>query len=570
MSTTPLNELVTKIRSAHPGAYDDMDDATLTKRVLAKYPQYSDLAAPKVTAPNVEMKTGEGPIATNLTSFETQLSQMPMGFVKLLLAKHWPIIDSKNYKELWQDIKSFNPVMRQYEGGPIDPGATAANILPMLADVKGRGIEESPVGSGIKTAASKISDLRNSMAPKEIPVGGESVPVLKGEAEPGTVMGRTQAGLKRAGIGEGRFTKFAQDQQAAVKQVIRNVAQQTSDLIGPMKAEPAEAMRDAEQATFAKARPMYDALDKSLITVPDTLENVSKVMEQAIARAKRLGVEVTEGGGESVVINGRTFTPETDPVAWQNLKEQGLVPDTTGQPLSTYMKIRSQLLKMQRSTSDAALRNKIADEVSGMNKNMEAALKDTPLYDNWTEANRLWSKGYALQSFADALRQTTSGTPGAVQSPDLAKIPTRLRGRGLVRRLNDLDSDGILKKAFTPEEISNLRQSADILDRASEPVGKEFKVGYGPHSTIWRNLIGVPFLPLVRLMTTRDFMMALKAGNAGAVTRLISGAGFAGMTAGSALNSLQGKPEKKQPGTQKRELQQMISTNPNLPVGVDQ
>src|ERR1017187_8845921 len=53
MSTAPppLNDLVTKIRGAHPGAYDDMDDATLTKRVLAKYPQYSDLAVPKLQPP---------------------------------------------------------------------------------------------------------------------------------------------------------------------------------------------------------------------------------------------------------------------------------------------------------------------------------------------------------------------------------------------------------------------------------------------------------------------------------------------------------------------------------------
>src|SRR5690349_8769957 len=48
---TPLNPLVEKIRAAHPGAYDDMDDATLTKRVLAKYPQYSDLAGPGIPKP---------------------------------------------------------------------------------------------------------------------------------------------------------------------------------------------------------------------------------------------------------------------------------------------------------------------------------------------------------------------------------------------------------------------------------------------------------------------------------------------------------------------------------------
>jgi len=50
MATPPLNPLVQKIRAKYPGEYDDMDDATLTKKVLAKYPEYSDLAAPPLSA----------------------------------------------------------------------------------------------------------------------------------------------------------------------------------------------------------------------------------------------------------------------------------------------------------------------------------------------------------------------------------------------------------------------------------------------------------------------------------------------------------------------------------------
>lgn len=55
MSTPALNPLVEKIRTAHPGAYDDLDDAELTKRVLNKYPQYSDLAAPPVPDPRKQV-----------------------------------------------------------------------------------------------------------------------------------------------------------------------------------------------------------------------------------------------------------------------------------------------------------------------------------------------------------------------------------------------------------------------------------------------------------------------------------------------------------------------------------
>lgn len=39
--------LAALIRAKHPGAYDDMDDASLEKAVLAKYPEYHDLAEPK-------------------------------------------------------------------------------------------------------------------------------------------------------------------------------------------------------------------------------------------------------------------------------------------------------------------------------------------------------------------------------------------------------------------------------------------------------------------------------------------------------------------------------------------
>lgn len=46
MSTTPLNPLVEKIRAKYPGAYDDLSDAQLTQKIIAKYPQYSDLARP--------------------------------------------------------------------------------------------------------------------------------------------------------------------------------------------------------------------------------------------------------------------------------------------------------------------------------------------------------------------------------------------------------------------------------------------------------------------------------------------------------------------------------------------
>lgn len=72
MSTPALNPLVGKIRTMHPGAYDDMDDAALTKAVLRKYPQYSDLAAPKIQKPTINMQSSN--LATALGSDNTERS----------------------------------------------------------------------------------------------------------------------------------------------------------------------------------------------------------------------------------------------------------------------------------------------------------------------------------------------------------------------------------------------------------------------------------------------------------------------------------------------------------------
>jgi hypothetical protein len=37
-----VGECAAKVRKDYPGAYDDLDDTTLTKKVLAKYPKYCE------------------------------------------------------------------------------------------------------------------------------------------------------------------------------------------------------------------------------------------------------------------------------------------------------------------------------------------------------------------------------------------------------------------------------------------------------------------------------------------------------------------------------------------------
>lgn len=328
-------------------------------------------------------------------------------------------------------------------------------------------------------------NVTKALGPREVPIAGEKVPALVAEATPGTKAARLQSAAKRSGAGAQRFTDFAIEQQNKVKDVIRKVAKQTSEMVGPISEEPGHAMHDAATATFAKASPMYAALDESLVEIPDGLSDVSKVTEQAIVRAKKWGVELPD-------------------------QEWNRTAPTT--PITTYMKVRSELGKMLRGSSDASQRYAIKNDLALMNSNMETALADTPLLDTWHEADRLWAKGYAIRDVGDAITQSTKGTPGAVQHPSVAKVATSTTGGSLVSRLNNLSDEGVLAKAFTPDEIKNLRQAADILDRSAGPTGQEFGIGYGFHSTWARNAVKLSLTGLVHAMTNVEGVEALKAG----------------------------------------------------------
>lgn len=376
-------------------------------------------------------------------------------------------------------IPALGP-MGQQAGERMASGDVTGAVTESFANALMMGAP-SVVGDTMKTGAEAVKKLpspgdyiRSKVGPRAVPLAGEEVPSLVGEAEPGTRAGRMQTLLKRTGQKAPKFEKALAEQQVAVKNVIRNTAAETSGIIGPLSEEPGAAMTSAAETTFAKARPMYEALDNSLQTVPELFNGAGKVVADAITRARKLGLDIDPNVEESLVFDGKKITKADNPELWQRLKEQGIVNDAgEGTPLSAAVSIRSQLLKMMRGSSDAAYRANVANEVGRINAEMEKALKGSPLYDNWMEANRLWSKGYALREVADAINSSVTGTPPSVQAEGLARIPTKISASGLVERLNDLDREGVLDRAFTPEEASNLRKAADILDRAQKvPIGK--------------------------------------------------------------------------------------------------
>lgn len=147
---------------------------------------------PNIKPPHVDVKSPEGPIAQGLTTFETKLSEAPGAIGRTLAAKHWPIVDAKNYDELGHDIKSLNPIDTSEGSTAMNIGGTAANLLPLLVDAEGEGIGESPAGKIAKSTVPPI--VRNTVR------GANTVL----EKAPGVLGGATGAALGHAsGIPEG-------------------------------------------------------------------------------------------------------------------------------------------------------------------------------------------------------------------------------------------------------------------------------------------------------------------------------------------------------------------------------
>lgn len=115
------SELATKWRAKYPGQYDDLDDATLESKVLAKFPDYKDLATPKA-----EDKAVEKPV--------TKPSLMERG----------------------TEFVNKHPVLRRLITGEGHEGENAELMKKYgITDIKGPGMMEIP---GVKKGANWLAD----------------------------------------------------------------------------------------------------------------------------------------------------------------------------------------------------------------------------------------------------------------------------------------------------------------------------------------------------------------------------------------------------------------------------
>lgn len=179
MSVIP-NPLADKVRAAHPGVYDDLADDELSRRVVAKYPQYQDLApgaAPK--PPNVKPEY-VNPLPTDNIPIAGPMIQ-PFGEVAANL-QHDPEFRNETGKNMALSAAAV--------GGGAGLAATAPAAIPPIASAAHAFMGDHPILSMAALEAAKEVPVIGKYArhiPSWLPLlaGGKGVaaPAEAAEAE---------------------------------------------------------------------------------------------------------------------------------------------------------------------------------------------------------------------------------------------------------------------------------------------------------------------------------------------------------------------------------------------------
>ena len=168
MGTTPLSisDFAAKIRSVHPGAYDDLSDTALTSKVIAKYPQYSDMIAgnyqtrPGAPTQNVNDTSGQQTNYAGLTEITPKEGESFSDTMKRGIQYGKTVTPDQLQQQAQADLKLAPAVVAAAPA--IGAGGAAAIAGPAtLASMLG--------GPTIATAATKVPGGRDLVTGRMLP-----------------------------------------------------------------------------------------------------------------------------------------------------------------------------------------------------------------------------------------------------------------------------------------------------------------------------------------------------------------------------------------------------------------
>ena len=272
-------EFSSRVRTKHPGAYDDLNDEALARKVVAKFPDaYSDVTfeGPTQNQPNAADKAVSliQPGITQPPNGESFLSRLGRATGETILAPVAPLVPSIR-KRL------FNPNMGQYglskvleeEGkrvGAAVRGASQNYAEEVPGSLFGQDYPKTAaaIGAGFSTVADVTSDSLTPSAMQQS-LGAEGV----------GIMGKMAAPAMKA---------------AAVDPARRALGFQKSQLVS--QKSPFETARKVAQANRAAESMLKESAISPTGNIDDTIKSATKVLSENSRKMNGVIKAVDEAG----------------------------------------------------------------------------------------------------------------------------------------------------------------------------------------------------------------------------------------------------------------------------------
>lgn len=253
-------EFAAKIKSKYQGSYDDMDDKTLAQKMVAKFPQYSDVTFDEPEVPQMQQqqapnpilegaKTVGGMVASSLPGVGTAVEGLKMA------NRIQPITPSKIVSDL--------PGTAAMAAGMAIPGAGPAMIAARIA-ASGAG---AGVGEAAKQAASYLPGI--NVKPSPSPLNAVASSAGKG-ALAGATGEAIGVGMNILGSGATKLLKLTSSVNSkAIERGIKNPALTIPDQWKGQVEQAAKEVKASVAGYARNIRAMYEQAVKRSGVVAD-------------------------------------------------------------------------------------------------------------------------------------------------------------------------------------------------------------------------------------------------------------------------------------------------------------